>query len=251
MGSPFESEREREREMEREREKRARRERKEEEDEDEEDDGMEEEADEDVEEEENQIEEEEQDETSESEEAVDHSDGADNRSDDRQRSGSESDEESNSDEDEDKEVPDHDIADTYQPTQGEDIYGNKVDSDEAASAKPSKYVPPHLRKKQDANDEDQQERLRSIQRSLNNALNRLSEDTLISVAQPVAQLYSSNPTQMVHERIWKNTKGACVETSMLMTGLIPIYTACLVGVHLQTGATVQLGEYLLDVAVTE
>jgi len=36
---------------------------------------------------------------------------------------------------------------TYRPTGGEDIYGNKVDSNSGDAAKPTKYIPPHLRKK--------------------------------------------------------------------------------------------------------
>ena len=150
-----------------------------------------------------------------------------------------------------EEEPDHDIADTYNPAEGEDIYGNKMNAGGSGGAKPTKYVPPHLRKSQNVDDEDQKERLRLIQRSLNNALNRLSEDTLVSVAQPVAKLYSSNPTGMVNEMLWKNTKGACVAPPMLMTGLIPIYAACVVGVHIQTGDTVQVGEYMLEQVVTE
>ena len=90
-----------------------------------------------------------------------------------------------------------------------------------------------------------------IKRLLNNALNRLSEDTLISVAQQVAQVYSSHPTQMVHEVLWKNSMQACVTTPMVMTGLIPTYVACIVGAHIQTGDTVQIGEYMLEQVVVE
>jgi nucleolar MIF4G domain-containing protein 1 len=162
------------------------------------------------------------------------------------------DDDSGSDEsDDDKPVPDHDIADTYKPSEGEDIYGNKLDAEGSDGKKPTKYVPPHLRKAQAENDPDREERLRVIRRALNSALNRLSEDTLVSVAQSVAQLYPAHPTQMVHEMIWTNTKNACISPPMLMTGLIPVYVACVVGVHCQTGDTVQLGEYLLEMTVTE
>lgn len=147
---------------------------------------------------------------------------------------------------------DHDVSDTYRPSKGEDIYGNVVDSDANNGSKPSKYVPPHLRKKHQAGDDEaDQEKIRLVNRSLNNALNRVSEDTLISVAQQVAGIYSSNPTQLVHEQLWKNAKGACVELPMLMTGLIPVYTACITGVHFQTGDTVQVGEAMLENVVTE
>ncbi|KAG7358710.1 MIF4G domain containing protein [Nitzschia inconspicua] len=161
--------------------------------------------------------------------------------------------ESSSDSDEDSEEDDHDVADTYRPAKGEDIYGKSLDLD-ASNGATSKYVPPHLRKKQldeQDGDEDDLETRRTVTRSLNSALNRLSEDTLISVAQQLAGIYSSNPTQVVHEEVWKNAKGACVELPMLMTGLIPVYTACLTGVHFQTGDTIQVAEAILEKVVVE
>jgi nucleolar MIF4G domain-containing protein 1 len=154
--------------------------------------------------------------------------------------------------DQQEDESDHDVSDTYRPSKGEDIYGKTVDSDAKNGNEASRYVPPHLRKKQLVDDdEDDQEKRRMVTRSLNSALNRLSEDTLISVAQQVAGIYSSNATQLVHEQVWKNAKGACVELPMLMTGLIPVYTACLTGVHLQTGDTVQVGEAILEYVVVE
>jgi len=149
--------------------------------------------------------------------------------------------------------PDHDVVDTYQPTQGEDIYGNRLDSDSSGDKKPSKYVPPHLRRQQQGStdDEEDKERRRMILRSLNNGLNRLSGDTLVSVSQQIAKLYSSNPTPLVHELIWKNAKDACITTPMLMVGLIPIYIACIAGVHIQTGETVQIGETILENVVVD
>eukprot|EP00536_Pseudo-nitzschia_multiseries_P016766 jgi/Psemu1/222516/e_gw1.1226.6.1 len=169
-------------------------------------------------------------------------------------SGSDDDDESDDSEmEDDKPEPDHDVSDTYQPSTGEDIYGNMVDLRTSEDKKPSKYVPPHLRKKQDlvVDDEEEKERRRAILRSLNNCLNRLSEDTLISVAQQIATLYSSNPTPLVHELIWKNAKDACISSPMLMVGLIPVYTACITGAHIQTGDTVQVGENILESVVVE
>ena len=191
----------------------------------------------------------------ENESGQDHQDsnGNDEESGSEESSASGSDGTGGSDEKEDEIEPDHDIIDTYQPSKGEDIYGNKIDSEPSEGKKPSKYVPPHLRKKQQTvgDEEEEKERMRIISRSLNNSLNRLSEDTLISVAQQVAKLYSSNPTQTVHKLIWKNAKDVCIATPMLMTGLIPVYTACITGVHIQSGDTVQIGEYILENVVLE
>jgi nucleolar MIF4G domain-containing protein 1 len=146
--------------------------------------------------------------------------------------------------------PDHDKIVTYRPRKGEDIYGNRIYGG-TNSDKPSKYVPPHLRKKTIYSVETNEEQLRAIRRALNTALNRLSEDSLISVSQELARLYRSHPTSIVHEAIWDNVKNACVSRPMLMTGLIPIYVGCMVGVHLQSEDTVQLGEHILEATVVE
>jgi nucleolar MIF4G domain-containing protein 1 len=169
--------------------------------------------------------------------------------DDDSESQSKSDDDSSEEGDQEGEA-DHNVSDTYRPSKGEDIYGNIVDSSAGIGTTSSKYVPPHLRKKQQAEEEDQ-EKKHEVNRLLNSAMNRLSDDTLISVAKQVCDVYTSYSTQLVHEQIWKNAKGACIELPMLMTGLIPVYTACLTGVHFQTADTVQVCETLLEHVVVE
>lgn len=175
-----------------------------------------------------------------------------------------SEENEESDDDQEKTEPDHDKGLTYRPSRGEDIYGNAVDLTESSNVGPKKYVPPHLRDKEkisnssssSSNDEmmeqARQESLRVvIQRSLNSALNRLSEETLVPVAQSISQLFSSHPTSHVNECIWKNTQNACIAPGQQMTGLIPVYVAALAGVHLQKGDSAQVAEFLIEKAVTE
>ena len=148
---------------------------------------------------------------------------------------------------------------TYRPSKGEDIYGNQIDSPEQDGSPPKKYVPPHLRQRKTAvdtvtNEESAQQRaesIRSIQRLLNNALNRLSEDNFVSVSQTIAKLYPMYPTSNVNESIWINTRNACVATVTVMNGLIPVYVAALVGVHVQKGDAAQLGEYLLEMTIVD
>ena len=183
----------------------------------------------------------------------------------------------NSDDSSDEEEgaePDHDAKFTYRPSAGEDIYGNRRDGDNDSSQKPTKYVPPHLRKKmaqaqseegapastsnkggknndldeekKDEDDPDRQENLRSIKRSLNNVLNRLSDQMLESVSKSISGMYRSNPVNDVNECFLTNIKNACAPSNLVMSGLIPIYVACASGVHVQTGDDVQLGGYLLE-----
>lgn len=146
--------------------------------------------------------------------------------------------------------PDHDVHDTYHPSRGEDIYGKEISSQGKGPAA-KKYVPPHMRKKQkDDGDENRAESLRQLQRALNNSLNRLSEDTLISVAQSLAKLYPSYPTPDVNQCLWKNVMNACVSRPIVMSGMIPTYVACLAGIHVQTSDNVQLGGFLLEQVIT-
>jgi nucleolar MIF4G domain-containing protein 1 len=176
-------------------------------------------------------------------------------------SDSESTDDASESSDESGEV-DHDPRDTYRPARGEDIYGKSLEfgnSDVHAKA----YVPPHMRKKDkkltshtdhdDDHDHDvaRQESLRVIQRSLNSALNRLSEDAVVPVAQSVVRLYSQHPTAHVNEGIWNNMQTACVSATYRMMGLIPVYLAALTGVHVQNGESTQLGEYLTEQSVNE
>lgn len=146
--------------------------------------------------------------------------------------------------------PDHDASNVYRPSEGEDIYGNKLENRKPA-VQPTKYIPPHLRKAPlDDDDQDRKEKLRVLQRLLNNALNRLSTDTLISVTQSVSNIYHAYATSDVNESLWSNVFNACVDRPILMTGMIPVYVACLAGIHIQTGDKVQLGGYLMEHVVT-
>ncbi len=62
---------------------------------------------------------------------------------------------------------DHDVQHTYKPTEGEDIYGKKIQT-QPCDAAPRKYIPPHLRKAEASldleNDKKRQENIQAIQR---------------------------------------------------------------------------------------
>ena len=174
---------------------------------------------------------------------------------------SDSDNDSNSDQAVEK---DHDEKDTYRPVTGQDLYGNTVEKN-TDEVKPSKYVPPHLRKQQAAtsaaekkvlsldDDPERKERLRMIQRLLNNNLNRLSDNTLESVAKAISSMYSSPEysSRDINEKFLQNMKLSCVPPHMLMTSLIPIYLACVAGVHFQSGDSAQIGGYVVEKVVLE
>lgn len=167
-----------------------------------------------------------------------------------------------------EEARDHDEAFTYLPRGGEDIYGNRI-NESAESAKPTKYVPPHLRKKllevsaqssttegETASTKGQSisvdpETIRQIQRSLNNALNRLSIQTLESVAKSVSSLYSQHSFNDMNACIWKNILTACAPPQMVMSGLIPLYIGAMAGAHWLGGDNIQLGSYLVEWSVVK
>ncbi len=186
------------------------------------------------------------------------------------KSYSSNDENDSSDESSESDVEstkDHDPTETYRPVEGQDLYGNITNQNKNQDEKPTKYIPPHLRKKmaEENNDnenstvmqkvtiQDDPERkqnLLTIQRSLNNTLNRLSDNTLESVAKSIVGIYNSHPSQDVNDCYWKNITSACLLPHMVMSGLIPVYIACVTGVHFQTGDTVQLGGHILEKVIS-
>ena len=181
-------------------------------------------------------------------------------------------EDSESENDSEEEAPkierDHNERDTYRPIGGQDLYGNEIATDQNEDKKPSMYIPPHLRKLKAAeneatsnsklletidNDVDRQQNLRAIQRLLNNNLNRLSDNTLESVAKSIALIYKSSEysSRDVNDKYWKNVRAACVPPHMIMSSLIPIYMACVSGVHYQTGYSSQLNGMVTEIVVLE
>lgn len=148
------------------------------------------------------------------------------------------------------------MAFVYRPSVGEDIYGNKIDT-EKADAVSKKYVPPHLRKKQvdgkpastssSALVSDART-LSLIKRKLNGMLNRLSEGTLDSVAKQLIQLYNESATNDVNICVEEKLKQACVNPVQILHSLIPIFCALLAAVHVHVGNDV--GGHLLESLVT-
>ena len=164
-------------------------------------------------------------------------------------------------------VEDHDNALTYRPSSGEDIYGNVIDNESGDAVKPTKYVPPHLRKKlqgtessgedgdsnavADTSSKADPETILQIKRSLNNSLNRLSENTIESVSKSLASLYSQYPFHDINDCVWENMRLACVPPHAVMSGLIPLYVAAMSGVHWLGGDGIQLGGCIIEWSVRE
>ena len=203
-------------------------------------------------------------------------DSDDSNGSDGAQNASEEDDESDSSEDSEEEeeledTADHDASLTYRPTSGEDIYGNKIDSTENDSKKPTKYIPPHLRKKlnnqeaETAEDDDNDDKssnkipvitadpetIQHIQRQLNNILNRLSIQTIESVSKSLSKLYATYPFHDVNDCLWKNIQSACCPPYMIMSGLIPLYIGSMAGVHWLGGDSIQLGGNLVELSITK
>ncbi len=201
----------------------------------------------------------------------DQDDFGDQRNDERSRSDSDGGSDESGDDDEsnasDGTVEDHDNALTYRPTTGEDIYGNVIDVTSGNTVKPTKYVPPHLRKKMqeaesnggdsdsdkvaDTSSKADPETILQIKRSLNNSLNRLSENTIESVSKALSTLYSQYPFHDINDCLWENMRLACVPPHAVMSGLIPLYVAAISGVHWQGGDGIQLGGCIIEWSVRE
>jgi nucleolar MIF4G domain-containing protein 1 len=181
--------------------------------------------------------------------------------------------------------PDHDASVTYQPTPGQDIYGKPLSWSGALGA-PQRYIPPHLRPSSSSSSSSTANNSSTttaseapsfsgggggadrpglaaatttdtshhgaIQRALNGALNRLSEDTLVPVLQSIAALYTAHPAADVNDCYWRLTQRLCVAPSVVATaGLVPVYVAALASVQLQHGDSAQLAEFVLERVVLE
>lgn len=179
-----------------------------------------------------------------------------NEASDSELSGSEEesiDEETDAEDDTGKD-DDHKEEDVYRPSVGEDIYGNQIDS-EKSSAKPSKYVPPHLRKKLLEEDRDDsnhstekylsdKQTLSRIKRDLNGMMNRLSEETLDSITKQLVRLYRDSSVNDVNSCVLTKLTEACVHQRQIMITLIPSFCALLAAVHIHVGNDV--GGFLLE-----
>jgi nucleolar MIF4G domain-containing protein 1 len=176
----------------------------------------------------------------------------------------------NSSDDEDEEpqpltMADRNTQDTYRPVKGQDIYGRAVSVDNT-DTKPSKYIPPHLRRLQQQGDQtnkadkheaafaSSEKDLTMIRRTLNGLLNRLSEDTLDSVAKHLASLYhqpnyiKSDISQCLSEKVMQT----CVSKEQLMgasTPLMPLYASTVAAAHMcvEGGA---VGSHVVECLVT-
>ena len=158
----------------------------------------------------------------------------------------------------------------YRPVRGEDIYGKSVGNASHSNQPPKKYTPPHLRKSKGdvsvsadptttttttTTNTTESTSLREMQRSLHHSLNRLSEDTLLSVTQALVRTYDAYATAHVNESLFHHLQTACVARGQTMDGLIPIYVAAIAGVHYYGGCSqrrdmVQLREYVMEHTVT-
>jgi len=146
---------------------------------------------------------------------------------------------------------------TYRPAAGQDLYGNYFEPNDGGTLEPKKYVPPHLRKQEimaaskELSGKDNMSRMRKMQQLMNKSLNRITDNTLESVTKFLSTLYLSNEysTNDLNDVFWKNIQSACIMSHIMMSGLIPVYIACVSGVHFQTGDFV--GAYVLERVVFE
>jgi len=178
----------------------------------------------------------------------------------------------------DKEEDEEDAKYTYKPLPGTDIYGRSTDSSTLnQESKINKYIPPHLRQQHrdtssclDKLDDDgaklkfpttqstkqesihTDEALTILRRQLNNQLNRLSNNTLESVIQAITSLYTSFPCQEINSLLYEIIQQICIAPHLIMTNLIPIYMACIAGIHFyQKNASVSLhcGTHVVETGV--
>ena len=154
-------------------------------------------------------------------------------------------------------------SDTYVPVAGEDIYGKKIHQDTNIN-QPAKYIPPHLRKKNnsDNNDEERADdedaddilengQLEGTKRAMKGILNRLSDSTLESTIQKIVHLYRdpNNASNTLNQLLCTMLFEMTVSSKQVLENLIPLYACLISGLHNALGRNV--GAFVLEKVVTK
>ena len=184
-----------------------------------------------------------------------------NTSDDGDESGSENDEDEDEDEDDDEEksyldTKEFSSSDIYQPTKGEDIYGKRIDSQNDTDKKVAKYIPPHLRNKENKSETDKNiegniadgdqlnenhPRFKHMNQSVKGLLNRLSDSNLESTLQKMLELYRdpTNSTNALNQIICHTLFDSYLTSKkQLLLQLIPVNACLIAGLHYSLGKNV-------------
>ena len=143
-------------------------------------------------------------------------------------------------------------AENEKPDEWEDIYGRKRDKAGNLIKEDTKikYVPPHLRKSQltDADDDPQRrEKLQNLKRQIKGYINRLAESNLHRITIDIENLYSTNARHDVNETLTQIMTDSLVSNVLAADRLVLEQTLLIATLHANIGS--EIGAFFLQVVV--
>ncbi|KAG7380027.1 Nucleolar MIF4G domain-containing protein 1 [Phytophthora pseudosyringae] len=136
---------------------------------------------------------------------------------------------------------------------GEDIYGRPVIKTSDGTKKPSAYLPPHLRRKLQAEAEAaaaaavtekvkpsqmDEQAMRELTRCINGQLNRISESNMESVALEMEKIYRGNGRSLVNEILLEKLLQTTCHPRQVMAPLIKVGGALVAALYHSVGSEV-------------
>ncbi|KAG3194894.1 hypothetical protein PC128_g8969 [Phytophthora cactorum] len=136
---------------------------------------------------------------------------------------------------------------------GEDIYGRPVIKSSDGTKKPSAYLPPHLRRKLQAEAEAaaaaaatdkvkpsqmDEQAMRELTRRINGQLNRISESNMESIALEMEKIYRGNGRSLVNEILLEKLLQTTCHPRQVMAPLIKVGGALVAALYHSVGSEV-------------
>lgn len=122
----------------------------------------------------------------------------------------------------------------------EDIYGRKRNQDGNVIAETTKYVPPHLRKLADAEDDDPKriEKLMRLKKQLKGYINRLSEANMHKIATDIDGLYMQNSRNDMNNTLTSLITEALISNVLAPERLVLEHALLITVLHANVGSEV-------------
>lgn len=162
-----------------------------------------------------------------------------------------SDDEENNDsalDDDDAESNSESEAANSKPDVWEDIYGRKRDKDGniITESNAGKYIPPHLRAKAEAAnnndideiDPDRREKLQRLKRILKGLLNRLSEANMHKIATEIENMYMANPRHDMNSALSALIFDALITHALAADRMVLEHALLIAALHANVGSEV-------------
>lgn len=132
----------------------------------------------------------------------------------------------------------------------EDIYGRKRNQDGNVIAETTKYVPPHLRKLAEAEDEDpkRKEKLMRLKKQLKGYINRLSEANMHKIATDIDGLYMQNSRNDMNNTLTSLITEALISNVLAPERLVLEHALLITVLHANVGS--EVGAHFLQTLVT-